>query len=126
MKNLVTLTLGISLTLFSLFATAQTDITKIDKKAVAFYEQALALIDAAKYKEAIAALQQAIGRDDQYIDAYLSMAGVYGQLKDYKQSVATYEKAMAMDAAYTADYALPYSINLAGNGEFEKALQVVN
>ncbi|NTS43080.1 OmpA family protein [Flavisolibacter sp. BT320] len=122
MKNIFT---GL-LILCCIAASAQTDITKIDKKAVAFYEQALALIDAAKYKEAIAALQQAIGRDDQYIDAYLSMAGVYGQLKDYKQSAATYEKAMAMDAAYTADYALPYSINLAGNGEFEKALQVVN
>ncbi|MDQ3278009.1 MAG: OmpA family protein [Bacteroidota bacterium] len=106
-------------------AMAQEDITKVDKKAVSLYEQAMTLIDAARYKDALVVLQQAVNRDDKYIDAYLSMAGIYGQLKDYKQSAATYEKAMAMDAAYTADYALPYAINLAGSGQFEKALQVV-
>jgi outer membrane protein OmpA-like peptidoglycan-associated protein/tetratricopeptide (TPR) repeat protein len=110
---------------FAITANAQADITKVDKKAVALYEQALALVDASKYRDALVVLQQAINRDDRYIDAYLSMAGIYGQLKDYKQSAATYEKAMAMDAAYTADYALPYAINLAGSGEFEKAQQVV-
>lgn len=118
--------------LFSFFllwfiaASAQTDLTKVDKKAVALYEKALELTDANKYQEAIALFQQAIGRDDHYIDAYLSLAGVYGQLKDYNQSVATFEKAMSLDAAYTTDYLLPYSINLAGKGDFEKALQVVN
>ncbi|MBB1285226.1 OmpA family protein [Flavisolibacter sp. BT320] len=110
---------------FAITANAQADITKVDKKAVALYEQALALTDAGKYRDALVILQQAINRDDRYIDAYLSMAGIYGQLKDYKQSAATYEKAMAMDAAYTADYALPYAINLAGSGAFEKAQQVV-
>lgn len=126
MKNLLTITLGVCLQLFALFASAQTDITKVDKKAVSLYEQAMVLIDATKYRDALVVLQQAINRDDRYIDAYLSMAGIYGQLKEYRQSAATYEKAMALDPAYTADYALPYAINLAGNGEFEKALQVVN
>lgn len=125
MKSRVAFSFLLSLFLFA-SASAQTDITKVDKKAVALYERAIELIDAAKYKDAIVILQQAIGRDDRYIDAYLSLAGVYGQLKDYNQSVATYEKAMALDTAYTADYLLPYSINLAGKGDFEKALQVVN
>lgn len=124
MKNRITL---FFFTLcFAFTAGAQVDITKIDKKAVTLYEQALVLIDAGKYRDALVVLQQAINRDDQYIDAYLSMAGIYGQLKDYKQSAATYEKAMALDPAYTADYALPYAINLAGGGDFEKAMQVVN
>lgn len=124
MKNRITL---FFFTLcFAFTAGAQVDITKVDKKAVSLYEQALVLIDAAKYRDALVVLQQAINRDDQYIDAYLSMAGIYGQLKEYRQSAATYEKAMALDPAYTADYALPYAINLAGGGEFEKALQVVN
>ncbi|HEV7333201.1 MAG TPA: OmpA family protein [Flavisolibacter sp.] len=124
MKNRITL---FFFTLcFALSSAAQEDITKVDKKAVALYEQALALTDAGKYKEAITILQQAIGRDDRYIDAYLSMAGIYGQLKDYRQSAAIYEKAIALDTAYTAAYTLPYAINLAGSGEFEKALQVVN
>lgn len=122
MKNLFLL----SLLLFSLSAFAQYDITKVDKKAVALYEKALELTDANRFKESIDVLQQAISRDDRFVDAYLSLAGVYGQLKDYAQSVAFYEKAMAMDAAYTSDFLLPYSINLAGKGDFEKALQTVN
>lgn len=125
MKNRITL-FSLAIFLFALSASAQYDITKVDKKAVALYEKALELTDLSKYKEAIPLLQQAISRDDRYLDAYLSLAGIYGQMKDYNQSVATYEKAMAMDAEYTAGYALPYSINLAGKGDFEKALQVVN
>ncbi len=124
MKNI--LLLHCLFTLLVLSASAQTDITKVDKKAVALYEKAIELTELAKYKEAIAVLQQAISRDDRYVDAYLSLAGVYGQLKDYPQSVAAYEKAMAIDADYTAGYALPYAINLAGKGDFEKALQTVN
>lgn len=110
----------------SLILTPSLAQSKIDKKAAALYEKAMELTDANKYKEAIDLLQQAISHDGNYIDAYLSLAGVYGQLKDYTQSVATYEKALAMDTTYTADYLLPYSINLAGKGEFEKAFQVVN
>jgi outer membrane protein OmpA-like peptidoglycan-associated protein/tetratricopeptide (TPR) repeat protein len=125
MKSRVTL-ITFFFFLFILSASAQTDITKVDKKAVALYEKAMELAELNRHKEAIAVLQQAINRDDRYVDAYLSLAGVYGQLKDYTQSVATYEKAMSIDADYTASYALPYAINLAGKGDFEKALQAVN
>lgn len=125
MKNRIALII-LSVFSISLIVSAQSDPSKIDKKAVAIYEKALELTDANKYREAIELLQQAINRDEHYVDAYLSLAGVYGQLKDYNQSVATYEKAMSMDTAYTADYLLPYSINLAGKGDFEKALQVIS
>lgn len=123
MKNFF---LSLSLSLFFLSASAQADMTKLDKKAVALYEKAMALADVNQYKEAITLFQQAISRDDRYVDAYLSLAGVYGQLKDYAQSVALYEKATTIDPEYTAGYALPHAINLAGTGNFEKALQVVN
>lgn len=125
MKNRITLILFCTL-FFFFSASAQYDLTKVDKKAVALYEKAMELAELNKYKEAINFLQQAIGRDDRYVDAYLSLAGVYGQLKDYTQSVATYEKAIAIDATYASDYSLSYSINLAGKGDFEKALQVIN
>lgn len=126
MKNRLSFSLAIALLFLSLFSSAQYDVTKVDRKAVALYEKALELADASQYKQAIAFLQQAISRDESYVDAYLSLAGVYGQLKDYNQSVSFYEKAFALDSAYGADYLLPYSINLAGLGAFEKALQTVN
>ena len=71
-------------------------------------------------------LLQCIEIDNKYIDAYLSLAGVYGQLKNYKSSIEYYEKAFVQDTNYTIEYKLPYSINLAGLGEFEKALNAIN
>lgn len=122
MKNiLLSLTLALNLSSF-----AQYDVTKVDRKAVAVYEKALELADANQYKQAVVLLQQAIARDDRYADAYLSLAGVYGQLKEYGLSTSTYEKAFALDSVYGRDYWLPYAINLAGKGDFDKALQTIN
>jgi len=46
---------------------------------------------------------------------------MYGELKNYQNAIVNYNKAKAIDVDYFKDYNLPYSINLAGNGEFEKA-----
>ena len=71
-------------------------------------------------------LQRSIDIDKKYVDAYLSLAGIYGQLKNYKSCVEFYEKAFAIDTDYTIEFKLPYSINLAGMGEFQKALDAIN
>src|SRR5688500_1311026 len=99
---------------------------KVDKKATALYNQAMEKAQEGHLTNAADLLQQAIQIDDKYLDAYLSLAGVYGQLKNYKASTEYYEKAFAKDADYTIEYKLPYSINLAGQGEFDKALQAIN
>ncbi|HUC80422.1 MAG TPA: OmpA family protein [Flavisolibacter sp.] len=128
MKNRFLSFLALGLLFFTLSASAQYDVTKVDRRAVALYERAIELTELSKYRDAITVLQQAIARDESYVDAYLSLAGVHGQLKEYAQSVTVYEKGFAIDTAYTADpgFQLPYSINLAGKGDFEKALQAVN
>lgn len=125
MKNLRIL---FTLFVFSLFANglhAQYDQSKINKKAVEAYNKGLESAQNGSYKTAIQFLQEAIQKDAKYIDAYLSLAGVYGQLKDHPQSIAAYEKAFSIDSNYTSDYRLPYSINLAGMGNFEKAHNTV-
>jgi outer membrane protein OmpA-like peptidoglycan-associated protein len=71
-------------------------------------------------------MDQAIKADKNFVDAYLSRAGLYGELKNYGQSVENYEKAFALDPKYSSDYKLPYSINLAGKGEFSRALKAVD
>ena len=71
-------------------------------------------------------LQQAVEIDNKYEDAYLSMAGMYGELKDYNNSILNYEKAKTIDSIYFQDYNLPYSINLAGLGKFQEALTAVD
>ena len=55
----------------------------------------------------------------------MSIAGVYSQLKLRKVQPTTTKKP-CIDAAYTRDFKLPYSVQLAGLGQFDKALAAVN
>ncbi|HEV7621922.1 MAG TPA: OmpA family protein [Flavisolibacter sp.] len=118
--------LSSSFILFTLIVSAQYDPSKIDKKAITDYNNALENAQDNKFDIAVSLLQHAIQRDPNYIEAYLSMAGIYGQLKNYEQSISWYDKAFALDSNYTSDYRLPYSINLAGLGQFDKALGAIN
>ena len=79
-----------------------------------------------KYDASIELLKQSVQQDPTYIEAYLSLGGVYGQVKNYNQSIHYYEQGFALDSNYTSDFRLPYTINLAGNGDFEKALTIIN
>ena len=110
---------------FSLYA-QRYDPSKINKKAVTLYELALSKAEDGKFTEAIQMIDQAIALDKKYVDAYLSRAGIYGQIKNYQKSIESYEQAFVLDSIYTRDYKLPYSINLAGNGDFDKALIAVD
>jgi len=105
---------------------AQYDPDKVNKKAAQLYTKALDLAQDNHFKEGIQLLQEAVKVDRQFEDAYLSMAGMYGELKNYSESIDNYERARNIDSDYFRDYNLPYSMNLAGKGEFEKALAAVN
>ncbi|HWK08287.1 MAG TPA: OmpA family protein [Puia sp.] len=107
-------------------AHAQYVVEKVNKKAAQLYSKAMELAESDDFKGGIEALQQAIKIDNKFEDAYLSLGGMYGEGKDYQNAIDNYEKARAIDSIYFLDYNLPYSINLAGKGDFEKALQAVN
>ena len=104
---------------------AQYNPDKVNKKAAQSYSKALELAQNDDFKGGIEALKQAVHLDPGFADAWLSMAGMYGELKDYQGAIDNYEKARAIDSNYFKDYNLPYSINLAGKGDFSKALQAV-
>ena len=99
---------------------------KVNPKAITLYNQAMERTQDGRLPLAIGLLQQSISIDSNYLDAYLSMAGVYGQMKNYRAATEWYEKAIQKDPGYTIEFKLPYSINLAGIGEFEKALAAIN
>lgn len=99
---------------------------KVNKKAVQLFDQAYERAQDGNYANALGLLLQAIKTDDKYVDAYLAIGSIYGKLKNYKSSIEFYEKAFAVDSNYTLTDKLPYSVNLAGLGEFEKALAAVN
>ncbi len=99
---------------------------KVNAKAVKLYEQAIEAARADDFKKGIDLLKQAVQVSPDYADAWLSIAGMYGELKDYDNAIFHYEKARAIDSMYFRDYNLPYSINLAGKGRFADALAAVN
>ena len=45
---------------------------------------------------------------------------MYGELKNYKAAIKNYQRAKVIHNNYFQDYNLPYSINLAGEGKFQK------
>jgi outer membrane protein OmpA-like peptidoglycan-associated protein/tetratricopeptide (TPR) repeat protein len=118
--------LFVPLLLSSFFVRAQYNPDKVNKKAAQLYSKALELAQGDDFKAGIQALQEAVRIDKSFEDAFLSMAGMYGELKDYQNAIENYEKARAIDSGYFMDYNLPYSINLAGKGEFAKALEAAN
>ena len=99
---------------------------KISKKAVQFYEKAYEKAAAGQTKEAISLLQEATDADENYADAWLALAKLQSEQKNYSYSLICFRRAIAIDINYSKPHFLAYSISLAGTGDFVKALEMVN
>lgn len=99
---------------------------KVNKKAGEVYGQAYEEATAGNYTAALKHLEKALTLDPKFVDVFLSRAGIYAELKNYAASVADFKTGFKMDSVYSKTYLLPYSISLAGTGEFRQALQAVN
>ena len=99
---------------------------KVNAKAAKIYALAYEETQSGKYDVAIQHINEAIKIEPKFVDAYLSRAGVYSTIKNYALSVKDFETGISLDSIYSNSYLLPYSIALAGLGEFDKALQKVN
>ncbi len=98
----------------------------INKKAAATYQTALEMLANDARREVIPVLEKAISQDAKFVDAYLSLGGVYADLKDYNNSIIYYEKAISIDSIYSKYYLIYYSENLAALGRFNDALNAIN
>jgi outer membrane protein OmpA-like peptidoglycan-associated protein len=119
-------TISIALVFSFQISQAQYDPEKINKKVAAIYEKAITIAQDGDFKGAITLLQGAVSKEPRFLDAWLSIGGLHGELKQYQQAIDAYEKAKAIDSSYFRDYNLPYSINLAGKGDFTKAIAAIN
>lgn len=94
-------------------------------KAVELFEKAAILLRDGEPRQAIPLLQQSLKLDSNFLEANLSLAGAYGEIKDYQRAVTQYEQCFRQDNKNTSFYYLPYSINLAGLGRYTDALQAL-
>jgi len=101
------------------------DPEKVNPKAASLHEQAYVTAQEGKYYDALSKINEALAIDDKFVDAYLSRAAFYADLKKYDSSIMSFEKAIVADSVYTNTFFLPYSISLAGAGKFDRALAAV-
>ena len=95
---------------------------KVSKKAKVIYIEAYDLASEGAYFKSLKKLDQAIKIVPNYVEAFLSRAGIYADLKYYDSSVHNFEIAFSLDSIFCSEYLLPYSISLAGIGKFDEAL----
>lgn len=113
--------------LISYIANAQWyDPEKINHDAITIYNLANNKARNGDYETAIKMINEALKKEPKYVDAYLSLAGIYAEMKNYTEAITNFQKAFSLDSVYTKDYLLPYSIDLAGCGRFDDALKAVN
>ncbi len=110
---------------FSIASFSQKKDDKQIKKAEDAYNAAMLQLRDGLVPDAVPLLGKAIEYNPNYVEAYLSLAGVYGEMKQYDKAVSGFEKAKAIDSSVFAYLQLSYSIDLAGLGRFEDALTAV-
>ena len=102
------------------------DPQKVDHNATTILNLAINKAQSGDLITGVKMINEALKTQPKFVDAYLSLAGMYADMKDYDASVTNFEKAINLDAIYTDYYLLPYSISLAGSGRFNDALNAVN
>jgi outer membrane protein OmpA-like peptidoglycan-associated protein/tetratricopeptide (TPR) repeat protein len=102
------------------------DPEKVNHKAITIYTLAINKARNGDYASSVKMINEALKIEPKYVDAYLSLAGIDADLKNYTSSVSYFEKAFSLDSVYAKDFLLPYSISLAGCGRFNDALNAVN
>lgn len=109
-----------------LFASAQKyNPEKVSKKNRSIYDKALSYAEDLRYTDALNLINTALENDPSFLEARLSKAGIFGEMKYYRQAAEEYKIALDADQDFCREYLLPYSINLTGAGEFEKALEAL-
>lgn len=91
------LTLLLAITMFSGMASAQTQYSTTHKGAIKNYESATEYYDARNNEKAREELMKAIGKDANFIEAYILLANVYVDMRQYDSAIEEYKKALAIN-----------------------------
>ncbi len=99
---------------------------KLNKSQQNIYTTAITLAKEYKYVQAKSQMQGLLTQVPNFQDGWLSLGGILSQEKKYDTATIAFVKAFAIDSVNAREYYLPYSIALAGAGNFTKALYIIN
>ncbi len=106
--------------IFSGSLSAQQYTTK-SNRAIENYEKGREYYLRYQYDEAVAFLSKAIEIDPDFIEAYIGLAQVYTDMKEYKNAAGVYKKGMAIDPEfYPAGYYFMGNVEMK-TGDYESA-----
>lgn len=97
------------------------DPEKVPSKAQMMYSGAIQALQDGEWNNGRTLLNNALKVYPKFVEAWLSMGGMYGQLKQYDSAVYCYQQGYQLDSVFSNDMLLPWSINLAGLGRFADA-----
>lgn len=113
----------------SLFAQQHYDPQKVSNRARRLYEQAqqsTMMPTPEGRAKTIALLEKAIEADNNYLDAYAMLAGLYAKQRKYEQAVQYFEQANQIDSLYLLPAYINYAKAEAGTGDFTKAISLIS
>ncbi len=102
------------------------DPDKVNEKAREVYTSAYEKAVERNYTASLKLLEEALRMEPKFVEVYLSRAGIYAEMKNYQHQLMILKQGLKWIPSYSATYLLPYSISLAGTGQFGKALVAVN
>jgi len=107
---------------------AQVGLSTKNKKAIELYMSADNYRVRGQYKQAIDLLNQAIDKDKEFVEAYLSLGIIYKSQKDLAKSTSNFEKGLELTTDPKKQK--PYYFELADNnlraGKYQEGLTYVN
>lgn len=96
------------------------------KKAQASFDNAILAVRDYNDSAAIGFLQDALRIEPNFADAYGQLGITYVTMKKYKDAIASFDKLKQLDSGALRPAMLAYSRALAGTGQFQAALQMID
>ena len=114
-------TLILSFLFVTFFVHAQEQYSTNSKKAAKLFEQGLKQYRLSDYDPALKNINEAIEKDDEFVEAYIIKGQIYEELEKYNPAIDAYKKAVDVDPEFFPN--VIYSIGLLHfkMGEYKKA-----
>src|ERR1043165_95960 len=85
------------------------DPEKVPAKAQMMYSGAIQALQDGEWNHGRTLLNNALKIEPKFVEAWLSLGGMYGQLKQYDSAIYSYRRGYELDSVFSNDLLLPWS-----------------